>query len=302
MKTTTRSSVVLTAALLAFASASFPNAQAAISLETAADIWVANAGDGQYGGGSYNRSDTGAPVSANETYVYGMNHSNGLITFSGEAAASVTFGQLRTSASGSVTNAYYDPDSLIFDGEGNFNQDGIPGFYAVQAYAAFSDTLIPATGFGAAKKTNFLYHITGSFTGMNAQHELGVTFNGQTQSITLNSTGSEFPTLIGQTWATEMFDIPQHGLPFEKSVWVNSQFTLSGQYDHVVDGEDYAGSANFMNTVTLVGINVYDENDNLLTGWTITSGSGTVYPVPEPSAALLGLAGVAGFLARRRRA
>ncbi len=302
MKTTTHPSIVLAAALLAFTSASLSEAQAAISLEAAADIWVANAGDGQHAAGSFNPSD-GALVTAGETYTYGTSHQNGPITFSGDASASVTFGQLRTSASGSVTNAYYDPDNLVFDDEGNFNSaDGIPGFYAVQAYAAFHETLDYATGFGMAKKTNFLYHITGSFTGTNASHELGVSFGGQTQSITLNSTGSEFPTYIGQTWATEMFDIPQHGLPIEKFVWVNSQFALSGVYDNVVDGENYAGSANFMSTVTLVGINVYDENDNLLSGWSVTSGSGTVYPIPEPSAALLGLAGVAGLLARRRRA
>ncbi len=292
----------LAVSVAATAAATLPSpAQAAISLETAADIWVANAGDGQYASGSFNRSDTGAPVSASETYIYGTSHSNGPITFSGTTAASVTYGQLHTSASGSVTNAYFDPDNLFFDDEGNPSADGIPGFYAVQAYAAFHDTLIPLTGFGAAKKTNFFYHITGSFTGMNAIHTLGVTFNGQTQSITLNSTGSEFPTLIGQTWATEMFDIPQHGLEFEKSVWVNSQFTLSSVYDHVVEGENYAGSANFMNTVTLVGMNVYDENDNLLTGWSITSGSGTTYPIPEPGVPMmLALVSLAAGMRRRR--
>jgi hypothetical protein len=56
-----------------------------------------------------------------------------------------------------------------------------------------------------------------------------------------------------------------------------------------------------MNTVTLAGMNVFDEDDNLITGWTVTSGSGTMYPVPEPSVTLLGLAGAVGFVARRRR-
>ncbi len=66
--------------------------------------------------------------------------------------------------------------------------------------------------------------------------------------------------------------------------------------------------ANFGDTATLTEILVFDGAGNLLPDVTITSASGTVYPlaaagmpVPEPSTLLLVGAGLAGFLASRCR-
>lgn len=81
---------------------------------------------------------------------------------------------------------------------------------------------------------------------------------------------------------------------------------LPGESFH---GQNYSGTSDFSFTATLAGIQVVDAAGNPVSGWTVTSGSGTVYPkitpaaTPEPGVTTFLLAtGIpASLLAIRRR-
>lgn len=303
MKTTRLPSLVLATALAAFA-IPFTQAQAAYSLSSSAAVGASN-DPGTFGSfwpDGFAYSGTGALVSASGSSSFtGLNSNDqaATMTFTGSATASASYGMLRTAASGSVSGVYYNENNAPYyyqdDESGTWITDpeGSPTFLVSYGQAQFNDTLnygnIPA-GF----TTDFWFHITGSFTGANVYHSIYVEFGTQSNSIVLYPVDG-----ANHLWTTNKFT-PLPGVDIDFSTTVLSSFNLYPEYSP--EGESYSGSANFMNTVTLAGINVYDENDNLVSGWSLTSGSGTTYPVPEPSAVLLGLAGAVGFVARRRRA
>lgn len=299
MKTTTCPSAVVTATLLAFASASIQNVRAA-SLVTSVTVGASNDPGTiiSFGPGASDYSGTGSPISAEGSAGFtGMDSNNVEATmyFSGSGTASAAYGMLRTAASGSASGVYFNAaNAPYYDSEAGVNPGGSPSFLASFGQAQFIDTLnygnVPA-GF----RTDFYFHITGSFTGTNLVHSVYVEFGTQSDYIILYPDSGG---VINQVWVTDKF-MPTPGVDVDFRTTVLSQFNLYPEF--ATEGGSYSGSANFMNTVTLAGMNLFDENDNLITGWTVTSGSGTMYPVPEPSAMLLGLAGAVGFVARRRR-
>lgn len=305
------STIVLAAILLALTSASLPNAKAASLISNAA-VGASNSPNTfpafEPGGSAY--SGTGALVSASGSASFTGQNSNGeetIMTFTGSASAwAQSYGQLRTAASGTVSGVYYNENNAPYysyndhddddeeTGHWDIDPNGSPTFLVSYGQAQFSDTLnygnIPA-GF----TTDFWFHISGSFTGGDVYHSILVNFGLASDNIVLYPVSG-----ANHLWTTNKFT-PLPGVDVDFSTTVLSSFNFYPEYSS--EGGTYSGSADFMNTVTLAGINVYDENDNLVTDWALTSGSGTLYPgsIPEPSAALLGLAGAAGFLARRRR-
>lgn len=302
-------SPMLAAALLAVASASITNSQAA-SLVTS--VAVGASSDPQsfpgFAPNGYNSSNSGARVSADgsETFT-GLDRSDqeATMTFSGTATASADYGMLRTAASGSVSGVYSNANNPPYyyyedygddnDESGNWivDPDGSPTFLVSYGQAQFNDTLNYGT-IPAGFTTDFWFHISGSFTGTNLTHSVYVEFGEQSDALILYPADG-----ANHIWTTNKF-VPLPGQDLNFSTTVVSQFNFYPE--NATDGESFSGSADFMNTVTLAAINVYDEDDNLVSGWAPTSGSGTAYAIPEPSAALLGLAGVLGFLVRRRSA
>jgi hypothetical protein len=299
MKRETSPSVMLTATLLAFACGSIQNVRAA-SLVTSVNVGASNDPGTliPFGPGASDYSGTGGQISAiGSASFIGLDSNNveSTMSFSGSATASAAYGMLRTAASGSASGVYYNGENApYYDSEVGVNPNGSPSFLASFGQAQFIDTLnygnVPA-GF----RTDFYFHITGSFTGTSLVHSVYVEFGTQSDFIILYPDSGG---VINQVWVTDKFN-PLPGVDIDFRTTVLSQFNLYPEF--ATEGGSYTGSANFMNTVTLAGMNVFDEDDNLITGWTVTSGSGTMYPVPEPSVTLLGLAGAVGFVARRRR-
>lgn len=296
-------SFALTATLLAFTCASIPNTQAA-SLVSSVSVGASNNPQTfrPFEPAGSNSSETGAAVSSTGSSTFTGLNRNGeeaIMTFSGSGTASASYGMLRTAASGSVSGVYYNETNSPYyyqDEESEAwitDPQGSPTFLVSYGQAQFNDTLnygsIPA-GF----KTNFWLNISGSFTGTDVYHSVYVEFGTQTDSIVLYPVDG-----ANQLWTTDNFT-PLPGVDLSFSTTVLSSFNFYPE--HAPDGGSYSGIAEFMNTVTIAAINVYDQNDNLVSGWSPTSGSGTVYPVPEPSGMVLVLAAVIGFAARRRRA
>lgn len=238
------------------------------------------------GGGGYSHSgnNTGAYVETSGSATF-----NGLdaagdpstMSFSGSASAKTSYLKHHLAASGHVSNVTYNPENPPYYLTGEpVNENGMPTFLAAYAQSEYEDVLTYATGFNQAYRTDFYFHITGSFEGTHMSHSIFVEFGGQSDYTIFHSPADGLGSTISTTWATRKFDVIP-GQPIVYSSTSLAQFNLQTPYS--TGGGDYSGIANFSNTVTLAGINLYDENDNLVSNWSLTAGSGTNYPIPEPA-------------------
>jgi hypothetical protein len=213
----------------------------------------------------------------------------GSLGFNGQASATASYNSLRASASGSLTNSFYD---AAYD---HANSTGIPQTYVSQGRADFTQTLQHG-GTAVNYTSTYALHVTGTISG-NARAAV---------SITLTH-ASETP----QTWfydAVGNYDLIIYSQAYvhgafaqEFSLSINTLYSFGTI--SLMDGGNYSGSANFGNTLEVVGIDVRDESGTLIPQGTISSDSGQTFniiSIPEPSSSLLAFLG-AGFLFRRGR-
>lgn len=253
-------------------------------------------------------SGGGSPVSASYSGSFtGMDGSGNTRTmsFSGTASGSAQYGQLHASASGTVTNTYYNsanPAYVTYNpatGQQTINTAGSPDGFQSYSFASFQDTLQYGGALQSGYQARYIFHLEGTLSGVDAFPTLGVTIgNNQTQSFTTSQTGN-----LSLDWATT--DVPIDGqTPQLITVSFSTSFSLDLSTGSTPDGSNVSGMAQFSDTLTLATIEVVDANGNPVSGVTITSDSGTSYPmaVPEPStwAALLSGTGFLAFVLRRR--
>jgi len=226
------------------------------------------------------------------------------MTFTGTTIAQSDYGRLHSYTSGTLLNSFYNASNAPYaDSNGNvINGAGAPSTLTALGFASFDDTLQYGGDLQAGYKARYLFHIDGTNSGTGAAADLAVDIDG--------APGDAFfdfdPGPIDTVWATKDFDI--NGItPQTIHVQFSDQVVLN-TFD-LTDGQDYSGTSDFSSTATLAGIQVVDAAGNPVTGWTVTSGSGTVYPMitpaatPEPgvTALLLGAGVPASLLALRRR-
>ena len=249
--------------------------------------------DFAFGGPS---SDTGRPVEIMFNRSFEGIDRNGdeqTMTFTGAASASAEFGRLRAAADGTVSNAFFNEDNPpFFDGE-EFDEGGVPDFFAPRATASFTDTLQyggTATGY----TSRYLIRLTGNITGEGASVTVELAHSSGGRNVFFFSE----PGAYDQTLSSEAFV----GGPNQTfSLSLISEFQTSLEIEE--DGDTISGSADFGNTLELVAVEVRDEDGNLLSGSQVTSESGTSYDiraVPEPATLALLAAGVPLVLRRRR--
>lgn len=258
----------------------------------------------RYGYG-FDYSGTGAPLalSASESWT-GLDSldQTQTMTFGGTATAQSGFGTLRTSVDATLSNVVYrNGNPAYFDGTpGELpNDEGVPEYLTGVGTAGFTDRLNYADTSDPLHRAVFRFHIDGTAEGAGVNANLRVTIGTNPfEQLDLNlSSGT-----VDEYWETSAYVI---GTSFQQNVQV--QFTT--RYDAFTgdfsEGADDAGKALFQSTVTLDAVLLYDQNDRLVTGYTVTGDSGTGYrstPVPEPTTmAALGL-GALGMLRRRKRA
>ncbi len=207
--------------------------------------------------------------------------------------ATASYNTLRTSASGTITNTYYDEN---YDhGAGT----GVPTAYFSQGNAQFSQTL-QYGGTAHSYTSTYILRLTGSIAG-----------NGRA-AVSISLTHASQPA---QTWIFRevgTFDLMIysqayiHGAsPQEFKLSINTLYSFD--MFRYPEGADASGGADFGSTLEVVGIDLRDEMGNLQPQGTITSDSGqqfAIVAVPEPSSVALlvfGITGVAVASYRRKR-
>lgn len=222
--------------------------------------------------------------------------------YSGSARAEAGFLTLRTEASGSLSNTYYNfANEPLVDSDGNQNfSSGSPSSVQVTAQAVSTDILqyggLLQSGYGAS----YRYRITGFLSDPSTIHTLGVTIAGNEERYLSPAGHTGF---LLDFYATEVY--PVSGSTPQTVV----QQSLSAFFVNLegsADGSNVSGNADFFSTVTLVGINLFDDSGNLVprSEWTVTSASGIDYKaatVPEPAGVVLALLGATYCVGRRRR-
>ncbi|MCU0315064.1 MAG: hypothetical protein MUC92_00565 [Fimbriimonadaceae bacterium] len=257
-------------------------------------------------------SETGGFVSQTGSGAFQGLNSNGdssTLVFSGQSSASASYGRLRARARGELSNPFYNSANepyLIPDpgGSGNLvvNPNGTPDRFLSVGQAQFFDKFNYGGDFSNVSgtvKVDFWYRVSGQLSGDQSYISLLVRNDDDSDAFLRQSNGST--TIVNEIWTTKKFVIGA-----DRSL--NHILTLISQFDsgstlYLPEGQDVVGSAEFQNTVTLERMNLYDGNDNLITGWTVTGDSGTDYSsaVPEPMTMTV-LAGLGMIVARRRRA
>lgn len=218
--------------------------------------------------------------------------------FQGSTAASAEYGQLHCATFGTLTNSYYNSaNSPFVAADGSLaDPNGSPDTMNSLGFAIFTDTLHFGGNLQSGYRARYLFHVDGTNAGVGALADLSVDVDSnQNNSFFAFDTGS-----IDTTWATDAFDV--NGISPQQ---IRVQFSTQVVFNtfELTDGGNYSGMSDFSSTVTLAGIEMFDANGNTVTGWTVTSDSGTQYnTVPEPATltAFLGLA-VPAFLRRRKK-
>lgn len=203
--------------------------------------------------------------------------------------SSLFYGEARSSAAYGSLTAY----SWVW-----VSQDGavLATDHLAYASASFSDTLTFTRNGGGTGFARFVFTISG-----NTSREF---FRADAQAMLTVRHGPEWDNpggqiLVGQTARTRYLPLT-FGKPLEFGASFDAWVTI------VSDSVPYTGYGwcNFASGVRLVGVEVFDSSLHPIAGYTIKALSGTIYPVPEPQAAMVlsaALAALAASVARGRR-
>lgn len=242
---------------------------------------------------------TGAPTSASKSMSFTGMDGNGntqTMDWSGTTTTSAEFGRLHSYTAGTLNNSYYNVGNAAYQNpDDSVNPAGSPTTMCSLGFAGFNDTLQFGGVLQAGYRAQYIFHVDGTNSGVGYLADMGV-------KIANDADESFFafdPGYNVTNWVTT-----GHLIDGTNPQNIHVQFSTQAVFDtyNLTDGQNYTSVSDFSSTVTLAGIEMFDANGNVVTGWTVTSGSGTVYPqaVPEPSS-MLALAGLALPLLRRRR-
>ncbi len=249
----------------------------------------------------FSASNTGAFVETSVIRSFnGLNEAGEEATMTLDAYSSGQgdYGRMRTYAKGSLTGAYRNESNpLYYDGE-NVNENGSPENFGTLGFAGFTDILTYGGSAMSGYKASYTFFIEGTATGSSLSVYVGAKI-GDNDFEYLNA------DLSNRGQIAQYVTTQKYAIDGARRQAIN--VVSSSQFNPNTFGESgfLSGEADFDSTATLSGVQLYDENDNPVGGFTLTSASGTGYPiapVPEPaSIGALGL-GAIGLLRRRRKA
>jgi len=217
------------------------------------------------------------------------------MNISGSAFSNVTYGHIHVAGQGSITNPYFNStNSPYFDG--TLDPNGSPDLLAINGNAGFSDILTygsPTAARQPGYKVNFYFRLEGSVSGDTLA---GLNFS------TSDPTGESYNPRTHQSH--EIWVTPFYNMEWDHPLTINADFFagFNTQVSAHPEGVNYSGSAQYGNTLDLIGMTVIDPSGNQVTDFSVSSGSGTNYSTtPEPGTWLaLGLGGLAVMRRKRR--
>lgn len=200
--------------------------------------------------------------------------SPGTMTYSGRAEASSAYGVLRISAEGTVNNTFYNAnnDPFFRPDTQTLDPDGVPDWFIIDAQSEFLDILQWGGELKTGYKARYIFRITGHVEGAARRPFVVFQIEGSSPELWQGPANYEGP--INEIWSTQSY--PVLGFkPQTVSVRLGVQIWMYTQ--ELPEGITVSGAADLGNTVVLEQIIVTDENDNVVTGWTLDSESGTDY-------------------------
>lgn len=210
----------------------------------------------------------------------------------GSASASATYGTIRTRASGTLTNSFYNSENTPFHNSqtGETDYDGVPDIFNIQAQAGWTDKLA-AGGTANNYISTWIFDVTGSTSGSWAFSYLQVKIgNNDAQGISFSE------STVNRRVRFSGFAIGNGQENIDISVYT----TFQPQSQLISQGATASGASNFGNTVKFVGVELRDTNGNLV-NTSITSASGYTYNVvPEPASMIALGAGLAALIRRKK--
>ncbi|HMB94532.1 MAG TPA: hypothetical protein VKK61_00690, partial [Tepidisphaeraceae bacterium] len=143
-------------------------------------------------------------------------------------------------------------------------------------------------------KARYIFHVSGANTGVGGAADLTVKIAGDADESFFDFDPGSFSA----DWATIDHQINGQN-PQTIHVQFSDQFVANTQ--DFADGSNVSGASNFGDTLTLAQIVIVDANGDPVSGVTISSASGTVYPVPEPAAFAIALPAILCLIRRHTK-
>lgn len=293
--------------LSALAFALISQAAIAQTRSTAVIIGVSNidyASEGLLVSSLYSQDNPGGFTSGSAGQSFEGNNRSGdasVMTLNASGFGSSDFGRLRTYTSLTLENAFYNSENTPYVNSitEEINTEGTPDFFDSFAAARFTDTLQYGGQLQSGYRARYFFNIHGNVSGnasAGAALQVQVAENEPEYISYSFAPGEQVRTYATQTYAING--------TFAQNIKVDFGTATSGYTQSVNDGDTIFGIGDFSSTTTLAGIEVTDAAGNIISGYTLTSASGTSYPVapvPEPASMMaLALGGIA-LLSRRRR-
>jgi len=252
------------------------------------EVWT----DGSTATASMNQSFTGQD-GAGQTQT---------MNFTGQTVASATYGSLHCYTTGTLTNSYYNPNnSAYIDQSGNIGDpNGTPDSLASLGFAIFTDTFQFGGNLQSGYQAKYIFHVDGTNSGVGGSADLAVNVAGAATSSFFDFNNGYYSA----DWVTSDYAV-NGNTPQQIEVQFSDQAVFNTF--QLADGFNYTGTSDFGATCTLAGVELVDQNGNLVSGWNLTSGSGTSYhtieSVPELGTlpVFLALLAPTGILGLRRR-
>lgn len=230
----------------------------------------------------------------------------GTMSYSASGYGQSEYGRLRAYTTATLENSFFNEENAPYFNTQTQELDpnGTPDYFDNFAAARFTDTLQYGGQLQSGYGARYVFHVDGLVSGdalSSASLQVQIATNDAENASWVFPQGNVVPQPYTRSYATQTYAINGQTA---QSIFVAFATATSISTEQYGDGVTVSGTSNFTSTAVLDRIEIVDAAGNLVSGVTVTSGSGTAYrvaAVPEPaSTAALAIGGL-GYIVRRRR-